>query len=69
MFIEFYCLVKFLGIGCLLKMLIYFLSNFYGFNLVYGCMLFIVIGVNMVNKELIYLGVLGDGDMVLIGMG
>lgn len=62
-------LAKLSGIGCSSKTPTYFLSNSHGFNSVHGRMPSIATGANMSNKELIYLGVSGDGDTASIGMG
>lgn len=62
-------LVKLSGIGCSSKTPTYFLSNSHGFNSVHGRMPSIATGANMANKELLYLGVSGDGDSASIGMG
>jgi len=62
-------LAKLSGIGCSSKTPTYFLSNSHGFNSVHGRMPSITTGANMANKDLIYLGVSGDGDTASIGMG
>ncbi len=62
-------LAKLSGIGCSSKTPTYFLSNSHGFNSVHGRMPSIATGANMANKDLIYLGVSGDGDTASIGMG
>ncbi len=62
-------LAKLSGIGCSSKTPTYFLSNSHGFNSVHGRMPSITTGANMANRELIYLGVSGDGDTASIGMG
>ena len=62
-------LAKLSGIGCSSKTPTYFLSNSHGFNSVHGRMPSISTGANMANKDLIYLGVSGDGDTASIGMG
>ena len=69
MAIEPHRLAKLSGIGCSSKTPTYFLSNSHGFNAVHGRMPSIATGANMANKELIYLGVSGDGDSASIGMG
>ncbi len=60
---------KLSGIGCSSKTPAYFLSNSHGFNSVHGRMPSVATGANLANKELIYLGVSGDGDTASIGMG
>lgn len=57
------------GIGCSSKTPTYFLGNSHGFNSVHGRMPSVTTGANMANKDLIYLGVSGDGDSASIGMG
>ncbi len=67
--IEPHRLAKLSGIGCSSKTPTYFLSNSHGFNAVHGRMPSIATGANMANRDLIYLGVSGDGDSASIGMG
>ncbi len=67
--IEPHKLAKLSGIGCSSKTPTYFLSNSHGFNSVHGRMPSITTGANMANRDLIYLGVSGDGDTASIGMG
>jgi len=62
-------LAKLSGIGCSSKTPTYFLSNSHGFNSVHGRMPSVTTGANMANRDLIYLGVSGDGDTASIGMG
>jgi hypothetical protein len=40
----------------------YFLGNSHGFNSVHGRMPSVLTGANLANRDLIYLGVSGDGD-------
>ncbi|MDU6729362.1 MAG: thiamine pyrophosphate-dependent enzyme, partial [Bradyrhizobium sp.] len=47
----------------------YFLGNSHGFNTVHGRMPSVLTGANLANRELIYLGVSGDGDSASIGFG
>lgn len=60
---------KLSGIGCSSKTPAYFLGNSHGFNSVHGRMPSVATGANMANRDLIYLGVSGDGDTASIGMG
>lgn len=60
---------KISGIGCSSKTPAYFLSQSHGFNSVHGRMPSIATGANMANRDLLYLGVSGDGDTASIGMG
>lgn len=62
-------LAKMSGIGCSSKTPAYFLGNSHGFNSVHGRMPSVATGAVMANRELIYLGVSGDGDTASIGMG
>ena len=60
---------KLSGIGCSSKTPDYFLGNSHGFNTVHGRMPSVLTGANLANRELIYLGVSGDGDSASIGLG
>ena len=60
---------KLSGIGCSSKTPTYFLGASHGFNSVHGRMPSVATGANLANKELIYLGVSGDGDSASIGLG
>ncbi len=62
-------LAKLSGIGCSSKTPTYFLSQSHGFNTVHGRMPAVATGAYMANRELIYLGVSGDGDTASIGIG
>src|SRR5580698_3258380 len=67
--IEPHRVAKMSGIGCSSKTPAYFLNNSHGFNSVHGRMPSVATGANMANKDLIYIGVSGDGDSASIGMG
>jgi 2-oxoglutarate ferredoxin oxidoreductase subunit beta len=67
--IEPHRVAKLSGIGCSSKTPTYFLGQSHGFNSVHGRMPSVLTGANMANKELIYLGVSGDGDSASIGLG
>ena len=60
---------KLSGIGCSSKTPDYFLGNSHGFNTVHGRMPSVLTGANLANRDLIYLGVSGDGDSASIGIG
>ncbi|MFM8568733.1 MAG: thiamine pyrophosphate-dependent enzyme, partial [Candidatus Kapaibacterium sp.] len=60
---------KLSGIGCSSKTPNYFLNNSHGFNSVHGRMPSVATGANLANRNLLYLGVSGDGDTASIGMG
>src|SRR5260221_12210548 len=60
---------KISGIGCSSKTPDYFLGQSHGFNSVHGRMPSVLTGANLANRDLIYLGVSGDGDSASIGFG
>lgn len=60
---------KLSGIGCSSKTPTYFLGQSHGFNSVHGRMPSVLTGANMANRDLIYMGVSGDGDSASIGIG
>jgi 2-oxoglutarate/2-oxoacid ferredoxin oxidoreductase subunit beta len=60
---------KLSGIGCSSKTPTYFLDKSHGFNSVHGRMPSVLTGANLANRDLIYLGVSGDGDSASIGLG
>ncbi len=60
---------KLSGIGCSSKTPTYFLGAGHGFNSVHGRMPSVVTGAALANRDLIYLGVSGDGDSASIGLG
>jgi 2-oxoglutarate ferredoxin oxidoreductase subunit beta len=62
-------IAKLSGIGCSSKAPTYFLGKSHGFNSVHGRMPSVVTGAAMANRDLMYLGVSGDGDTASIGMG
>jgi 2-oxoglutarate ferredoxin oxidoreductase subunit beta len=67
--IEPHRVAKMSGIGCSSKTPDYFLSQSHGFNSVHGRMPSVLTGANLANRDLIYLGVSGDGDTASIGLG
>lgn len=67
--IEPYRVAKLSGIGCSSKSPDYFLNAAHGFNTVHGRMPSVLTGANLANRDLIYLGVSGDGDSASIGLG
>ena len=67
--IEPHRLAKMSGIGCSSKTPDYFLGQGHGFNTVHGRMPSVLTGANLANRDLIYLGVSGDGDSASIGLG
>jgi len=60
---------KLSGIGCSSKTPDYFLGASHGFNSVHGRMPSVLTGAALANRELLYLGVSGDGDSASIGLG
>src|SRR6202140_48936 len=62
-------IAKMSGIGCSSKKPDFFLGPAPGFNSVHGRMPSVLTGANLANRELIYLGVSGDGDSASIGFG
>ena len=60
---------KLSGIGCSSKTTAYFLREAHGFNGVHGRMPALVAGANAANRDIIYIGVSGDGDSLSIGLG
>jgi 2-oxoglutarate/2-oxoacid ferredoxin oxidoreductase subunit beta len=67
--VEPHRVAKISGIGCSSKTPDYFLGNSHGFNSVHGRMPSVLTGANLANRDLIYLGVSGDGDSASIGLG
>jgi 2-oxoglutarate ferredoxin oxidoreductase subunit beta len=62
-------LAKMSGIGCSSKTPDYFVGASHGFNSVHGRMPSVLTGAYLANRDLIYLGVSGDGDSASIGLG
>lgn len=60
---------KLSGIGCSSKTPAYFLREAHGFNSVHGRMPSIATGAGAANRDLIMIGVSGDGDSLSIGLG
>ena len=60
---------KFSGIGCSSKSPAYFMNRSHSFNSVHGRMPSVATGAILANKNLLALGVTGDGDTVSIGAG
>ncbi len=60
---------KMSGIGCSSKTTAYFMSESHGFNSVHGRMPSVASGANAANRDLVYIGVSGDGDSLSIGLG
>jgi len=62
-------IAKLSGIGCSSKTPTYMLGQSHGFNSVPGSMPSVLTGANLANRDLIYLGISGDGDIASIGLG
>jgi 2-oxoglutarate/2-oxoacid ferredoxin oxidoreductase subunit beta len=62
-------IAKLSGIGCSSKTPTYFLGASHGFNSVHGRMPSVLTGANLANRDLIFLGISGDGDSASIGLG
>ena len=62
-------IAKMSGIGCSSKTPAYFLGRSHGFNTVHGRMPSVTTGANLINKDLTFIGVSGDGDSASIGIG
>src|SRR5947207_2469851 len=60
---------KLSGIGCSSKSPAYFMSRSHSFNAVHGRMPAIATGALLANRNLMALGVSGDGDTASIGLG
>jgi 2-oxoglutarate ferredoxin oxidoreductase subunit beta len=60
---------KLSGIGCSSKTTAYFLKQAHGFNSVHGRMPSVATGAHAANRQLLCIGVSGDGDSLSIGLG
>ncbi len=67
--VEPHRVAKLSGIGCSSKSPAYFLGTSFGFNAVHGRMPSIATGTILANRNLVALGVSGDGDTASIGIG
>jgi 2-oxoglutarate ferredoxin oxidoreductase subunit beta len=67
--VEPHTVAKLSGIGCSSKTPTYFVSEAHGFNSVHGRMPSIAAGANAANRDLLYVGISGDGDSLSIGLG
>src|ERR1700757_5131607 len=61
--------IKLSGIGCSSKSPAYFMSRSHSFNSVHGRMPAVATGAMLANRNLMALGVSGDGDSASIGIG
>ena len=62
-------IAKFSGIGCSSKSPAYFLGSSFTINAVHGRMPSVATGTILANRDLLALGVSGDGDTASIGVG
>jgi 2-oxoglutarate/2-oxoacid ferredoxin oxidoreductase subunit beta len=67
--VEPHLLAKMSGIGCSSKTPAYFVEQAHGFNGVHGRMPSLATGAKLANRDLLVLGVSGDGDTASIGLG
>src|SRR5437879_6915142 len=66
--VEPHRLAKLSGIGCSSKTPAYFVEQAHGFNGLHGRMPALTTGAQLANRQLIMLGVSGDGDTMSIGL-
>src|SRR5438270_3012205 len=69
MSVPLHMIAKLSGIGCSSKTTAYFVNRAHGFNSAHGRMPAIATGAYAANRELIYIGISGDGDSLSIGLG
>jgi len=69
MAVQPHMVAKLSGIGCSSKTTAYFARGAHGFNSVHGRMAAIATGAAAANRELLYVGISGDGDSLSIGLG
>ena len=67
--VEPHRVAKLSGIGCSSKTPTYFVSEAHGFNSVHGRMPSIAAGANAAHRDLLYVGISGDGDSLSIELG
>lgn len=67
--VEPHRLAKMSGIGCSSKTPAYFVEQAHGFNGLHGRMPSAATGTKLANRDLLVLGISGDGDTASIGMG
>jgi 2-oxoglutarate/2-oxoacid ferredoxin oxidoreductase subunit beta len=67
--VEPHMLAKMSGIGCSSKTPAYFVDRAHGFNGVHGRMPSLATGAKLANRDLLVLGISGDGDTASIGLG
>jgi 2-oxoglutarate ferredoxin oxidoreductase subunit beta len=62
-------IMKMSGIGCSSKTPAYFLNRSHGFNTLHGRMPSVATGATLANRDMLAIGVSGDGDTGSIGLG
>ncbi len=62
-------IAKMSGIGCSGKTTAYFARGAHGFNSAHGRMAPIATGASAANRDLVFVGISGDGDSLSIGLG
>jgi 2-oxoglutarate ferredoxin oxidoreductase subunit beta len=67
--VEPHLLAKMSGIGCSSKTPAYFVEHAHGFNGLHGRMPSAATGAKLANRDLMVLGISGDGDTASIGLG
>ena len=67
--VEPHLLAKMSGIGCSSKTPAYFVEHAHGFNGLHGRMPSAATGAKLANRQLLVLGISGDGDTASIGLG
>src|SRR3954466_7102329 len=67
--VEPHRVAKMSGIGCSSKTPAYFMGKSHSFNSVHGRMPSVTTGAVLANKNLLALGISGDGDTASIGIG
>ena len=67
--VEPHRLAKMSGIGCSSKTPAYFVETAHGFNGVHGRMPALTTGAHLADRQLVMMGVSGDGDTASIGLG
>jgi 2-oxoglutarate ferredoxin oxidoreductase subunit beta len=67
--VEPHLLAKMSGIGCSSKAPTYFVNQSHGFNSVHGRMPSVSTGAKLANRQLVVIGISGDGDTASIGLG
>ncbi|MAS36198.1 MAG: 2-oxoglutarate ferredoxin oxidoreductase subunit beta [Anaerolineaceae bacterium] len=67
--LEQHNVIKLSGIGCSSKTPAYFMGRAHAFNAIHGRMPSVATGATLANRDLVAIGVSGDGDSGSIGLG